>query len=315
MFTNGQDEQVDQLLSPAGTFMHVTCYILIIVGFLVALISIIGAVGAITGKRGLLITYCVILSVAVVAEGFTSAFVMINQPYREADYKLRTTLDYTFSKGYYGDQFSFGSDRSIQMNLVTLAWNQMQTKLQCCGMTGGNDFINQRIKLSDKYRAMGTVPLTCCRLQNVHKELVSSLRSSQPIPQSESCPSRPDTINSFTGHGCYSAFWEWLIARAIMFTIVSAVSGLFQIVSIILTISRLFAVSKQDAMDNAEEIYVHGFVPSNMIKHTERLRSSIRGKNRGQSKVRSTNGRMSDENVPMVTKPKHRSPRPLQHDV
>lgn len=80
---------------------------------------------------------------------------------------------------------------------VSLMWNQLQARFECCGVNSYNDF--DRAEIWKANRTTRVVPESCCKLTD---KLLIKL-------EDERCPFSPDDQNSYYLKVCLTFFYKF----------------------------------------------------------------------------------------------------------
>ncbi|XP_017779905.1 PREDICTED: CD151 antigen [Nicrophorus vespilloides] len=145
-------------------------YVLIATGILITLISCFGCFGSAKEVRCMLVTYFIavfLIFVTMLVGGILG-------------YVFRAKVENTMKNTMIGSIRSYGNDRP-----VTEAWDEIQSRLQCCGVSGAVDWTDQ-------------IPDSCCR---------------EPVPgKRQRCNLLVEHQNSFTlfQRGCYNVTIDYV---------------------------------------------------------------------------------------------------------
>ncbi|XP_066261022.1 CD63 antigen-like [Euwallacea similis] len=119
--------------------------VLMTVGVVIFLISFFGCCGAVKENHCMIITFSVLLGIILIAEIAAGIVGYINR--NEVEIMLENKLNSTMYK-YYSN------------NDIRKTWDVAQHELECCGMTGPDDW--------QKVNHNNTLPHTCCA--NAHND-------------------------------------------------------------------------------------------------------------------------------------------------
>jgi len=142
---------------------------LIIGGAFVALVGFFGCWGAYHEIASLLLIYSIILGILITVELAFIALAFLGR--KKIKKELLEFLDESIKKNYTG-KTGFKSDGEffLSNNVMTLAWDFTQFKLQCCGVNGKNDYKgadnwDKKVQLKSG-EVNAVVPLSCCKLKD-----------------------------------------------------------------------------------------------------------------------------------------------------
>ncbi|XP_051168039.1 tetraspanin-1-like isoform X2 [Leptopilina boulardi] len=139
-----QIDDTDVLNNTDAHILEMISYILIIAGALTFFVSFLGYCGAMFESRCLLCVYGILILIVLILECVVVglAFELKGDAEKETQNLLKSTIKY-----YSG-----------QNDAVTLAWDQIMTQFQCCGVENYNDF-----KYATNWTQRKTVPEACCK--------------------------------------------------------------------------------------------------------------------------------------------------------
>ncbi|XP_060525573.1 tetraspanin-18-like [Cylas formicarius] len=180
-------------------------YILIAIGGCMFLVSFLGYCGALRESQCMLTTYGILLIVILALEIAAGVLATIYKSKAQEETKnvLKTSLE-----KYYN---STGSDP------VSIAWDQLQMNLKCCGVDNYNDY-----KQNSAWASTGkTVPESCCVLDDDKRPLVSS------------CTSDPNEVNSYYLKGCYDAIINWIMKNLNIIIMTVGVLALVEVLGVL----------------------------------------------------------------------------------
>ncbi|CAH1174147.1 unnamed protein product [Phaedon cochleariae] len=137
-----------------GTNIYLgSAYIILITGILVTLISLLGCLGSIKEVKCMLFIYNITL-LAIFVTMLVGGIL---------GYVFREKVEKTIRIGMESSLRDYGSYAPI-----TEAWDETQTRLQCCGIFGPKDW-------------EGRIPVSCCKLTSAGKRL-----DCQDLPENNS---------------------------------------------------------------------------------------------------------------------------------
>lgn len=137
---------------------------LIVLGAIVATVSLLGCIGACCNVKWMLSLYIVVLVLILLAEIALIIFAAVFPEKMQAQTQpamYKSLLAYKSD----GDLRSNGSNFSYIMpnDENSLAWASMQIEAGCCGAYGSSDYNNITFIRTSKY-PNATVPVSCCKL-------------------------------------------------------------------------------------------------------------------------------------------------------
>ncbi len=186
-------------------------YILIATGAFIFIISFLGYCGAIKESRVLLTAYGLFIVIITLAQVGAIAFAAYKKEDAETHTKeffLHTIRNYYTTKD--------------QKDAVTLAWDVMQSQLQCCGVHNSEDFqlASEFVKYAREDGRGQIVPEACCKLDPKYDPLLFH-------PADENCVTAPTTSNSYMRMGCYDKVNQILINN--MNVVIGAAAGVIAV--------------------------------------------------------------------------------------
>uniref|UniRef100_A0AC35TRM9 Tetraspanin n=1 Tax=Rhabditophanes sp. KR3021 TaxID=114890 RepID=A0AC35TRM9_9BILA len=175
------------ILDILGDERLATPLILLTFGSICALLGFLGCCGAIRENYCLTVSFAVVLALLLALEvAVAIAAYALHQPIQDS----------------VKDQLSKGLDRYNASKGVEMAWNEVQQKLQCCGVTNITDWKN----------SMKFIPDSCC--VHFHK----------------GCASMPQPILHLKG--CMETAEEWIMINAALIGGISVLIGSVQLIGI-----------------------------------------------------------------------------------
>ncbi|KAI0208344.1 23 kDa integral membrane protein [Lamellibrachia satsuma] len=184
---------------------------LITVGALMILIGFLGCCGACRESSCMLCLYAGLLVIVIL--GQVAAVVMGLLFKKELGNELEASMVEQAKHNV--------TDRYKDADVLTLAWNVMQTNLKCCGGDDFKDYMHNPNFL----RSNHPVPLTCCILRVGAPD--------DPIPENETLCFKEATdgkADKFLNKaGCYSALYREMNTKSILLISVAAGIALIQI--------------------------------------------------------------------------------------
>lgn len=112
-------------------------YLMVVTGVILILISFLGCLGAISGKRILVIIYLILLIIVFVLLMATAITAAVFQDDIEANMQQR--MEETITK-----QYGFDSTYQEDNERITKSWDKAQSSLECCAVTDEGWFVYQR---------------------------------------------------------------------------------------------------------------------------------------------------------------------------
>jgi len=186
--------------------MSQVAYILMAIGTFIFIVSFLGYCGAIKESRVLLTAYALFLIIIFVLQ--VTAISLAAAYQHQADHQTRVILRQNINE-YYGN--------SNHRNPVTIGWDLVMSKMDCCGVNNFTDFQTARLfnqqNRDDKNNVV--VPAACCILDPDHPPGVF-------IPADENCQKTPTTTNSYKDKGCLNKF-AYLVRENLNLVIVTVV--------------------------------------------------------------------------------------------
>jgi len=172
------DNRLLQEMSEPTVIEH-AAYILMSVGAFVFLISFIGYCGAVKESRALLTAYGLFIVILTLSQ---AAFVVLASMNKErAAEGTRSLMRHTLREHYTVPE---------RRDAVTLSWDFMMAKLECCGVDNGDDFGAIARKFRQLAPAGQRVPAACCQLKEGREGLMLL------VPKDENCLHSPTGANS-----------------------------------------------------------------------------------------------------------------------
>jgi len=204
--------------------------LLIILGAIVAFISILGSLGAYKEIKIMLKTYFVILL----------ALLALISTIGVTCYVFRNELDDRLQREMHSSMILYGNDAH-----VTEAWDSMQNNFECCGVNlkGARGFESWRRESSrfNNTENGPLVPLSCCR----SREDDQIRRGCQG-----KAPRKEDTFIE----GCYDKMKTVIKSHAVAIGLASAFAVSVIILGLILSGSLYYIVSKRNARKPSDTI-------------------------------------------------------------
>jgi tetraspanin-18 len=172
-------------------------YILIAIGAFIFIISFLGYCGAIKESRVLLTAYGLFLIIIFALQ--VAAIILVTVYKSEADTHTKKILEKTLN-----NEYKVVSER----NAVTVGWDLIMTKMECCGVSGSKDFSKSKSFTEGviKEAQNRKVPEACCILE----PNIADTSHSVLTPADPTCITDPNSTNSYLNKGCYNKFKTWV---------------------------------------------------------------------------------------------------------
>ncbi|XP_074660097.1 CD151 antigen-like [Tubulanus polymorphus] len=203
-------------------------YILIIAGFIVSIVALIGCCGSRRENRCLLLTYFIILTLMFIILLCAAILAIVFRA--QVGTSLKSLMGTTL-KRYYG-----------KLRIVTDGWDATQSRLDCCAIEEQDwGIYNQSEWIKDingaiTYKTPGYryVPATCCQKDSSgNYRNLEACQTSQLMPPGTMVGSQNDDLHY---RGCYSAGKEFLIEHS------SILLGLGIALSLLLLCGMIFSI-------------------------------------------------------------------------
>ncbi|KAG0711149.1 Tetraspanin-1 [Chionoecetes opilio] len=205
------------------SIMEQGAYVLIAAGGLVFLIGFLGCCGAAMESRTLLTLYGLLITVIFILEGTAGALAAVYK--EEAKQELQNFLKFSLREYY---------STPDQANSMTVAWNVVMSKSECCGVNNYTDFKLATLWQANK-SSNAVMPEACCKLQGDPLNLV---------PKDSFCPSQPTAENSYYDKGCLARLHENTFYYLTPMLSVAICLGTLQLILITLSFYMCRAISK-----------------------------------------------------------------------
>ncbi|KAK3756842.1 hypothetical protein RRG08_048888 [Elysia crispata] len=193
--------------------------VVIAIGFIIALVALMGCLGGCCQVRTLLVVYSLIMLKLLIIEvvAVILFLVMRDQIDKRVKTALQATLD-TF-KGYNSTE------------PVTAGWNYVFTQFDCCGIDSYTDLATatdwiQTVTISGSSYNL-TSPVFCCKLVGKFPDIT--------IPSNLDCATAPNATTSNYMLGCYQAVEDYIMGYRIALIVGVALLITCQIITLIAT--------------------------------------------------------------------------------
>lgn len=138
-------------------------FILIAVGIFISTTGFLGCCGTCAESICFLSFYSMLLVAAVVAE--VSIALIIVFCHTQISHKIRTSLQYQVQRDY-NRTAEHANSTALDIYRLTLAWDTMQVKMNCCGVSGPQDYMHSSWYNHSKDTDGMFVPPSCCTPKN-----------------------------------------------------------------------------------------------------------------------------------------------------
>lgn len=208
---------VSQLLkenptNPFVVFEKVPC-VLIAIGFFISITGFLGCCGTCADSVCFLSFYSLLLIIAVLAEISIALLILFCQTQIVRD--LRASMQYQIQNEYNRTASPLNAT-ALDVYRLTLAWDSMQIKMNCCGVDSPHDYMHTSWYNHSKDTEGVFVPQSCCvmRNENTRRPRVLNENFCQVeailYPKSSSDKTNNDTLDHLKTQGCQPAVIRWL---------------------------------------------------------------------------------------------------------
>ncbi|XP_071175300.1 tetraspanin-9-like [Mytilus edulis] len=179
---------------------------LIVTGVILVIITVVAVIGAVKKAKCLLLIYSVVMFVIIAAQVLAMGMFywkpeMITAPVKDS---LNSTIQSDFA-GLNGT------------NMVSIGWNFVNQKFQCCGIDDYNDFSEATNWVKDLSTGALLTPISCCK----------TLPSSSDLSCAQS-PLSASTNNYNTG--CFDEIWDLALGNIAITASIISVCLVMQII-------------------------------------------------------------------------------------
>ncbi|XP_033759309.1 tetraspanin-16-like [Pecten maximus] len=186
----------------------------IVSGTILLIITVFGFVGACCKVKCMLIGYCILVTLVVIAEVVFFGILFGNKEIITDE--IKPSLKSSIQSDYQGLNGT---------NAISLAWNFVHIQVKCCGVDNYQDFTGATQWITQYPSYTIQTPLSCC------KELPSSTDFS--------CAASPTTSNNYKDTSCFDSIWDLALGNVGLMAGIFAGMGLFQIMLIVFGICVL----------------------------------------------------------------------------
>ncbi|XP_041368840.1 tetraspanin-18-like [Gigantopelta aegis] len=214
-------------LSDNASFLEIAAYLTIGCGVFLFVVSIMGCCTAtcVTESRGCFYSYIALMMIIVAVQcGAVAVAIHYKSSFKE---KGEDSMTKAITEGYLGP---FKTDSEI-----STAWNAAQILLQCCGVSGQDDYSTMGQWDTPWKIENAKIPFSCCKINSIEKAMeLITMKEVHIIKDFLKDPNCPVSRTDSHTEGCFAALTNRInqfVAYLIVVGVALAVVELFSMIA------------------------------------------------------------------------------------